>query len=293
MSRPLVIAVVIAVAALLIVASSAVFVVHQREQALVLQFGKPIRPPIQEPGLKFKLPFIQTVTYYDRRLLDFDAPAEEVINSDQKRLVVDAFARYRIVDPLLFYQAVGTEAVARTRLGAAINSSMRQVLGEVPLLTVLSGERAIIMNDIRDLVNEKARSWGIDVVDVRIKRADLPQENSQAIFRRMQTEREREAREFRAQGAELGQRIRSRAEREKTVILAEARKESEIIRGHGEAESVRIFAEAFGTDIDFFSFYRSMRAYREALGSDGTTMVLSPDSDFFRFFGDLTGGRTE
>lgn len=292
MNRPLVIALVVAVAAVLIVASMAVFTVHQTEQVLVLQFGNPKRV-YQEPGLKFKIPFIQAVTYYDRRLLPFDAPVEEVINSDQKRLVVDAFARYRIDDPLLFYQAVQTVEVVRARLGVAISASLRQVLGEETLLTVLSGERTLVMNRIRDLVNEKAKDWGVNVVDVRIKRADLPDENSQAIFRRMQAEREREAREFRAQGAEIGQRIRSRAERERTVLVAEANKESEITRGEGDAESVRIFAEAFGRDIEFYSFYRSMNAYRKALGSEETTMVLSPDSEFFRFFGTFSGDREE
>ena len=290
MKRPFAIVAGVLVAILAIVAASALFTVHQAEQALVLQFGEP-RRVIQKPGLNFKIPFVQDVRYLDYRLLEFDAPAEEMILSDQKRLVVDAFALYRIADPLLFYQSVGTEAVARTRLGSIVNAATRRTLGSVPLSTVVSKERASIMADIRDTVNTEAKPLGINVVDVRMKRADLPEENSQAIFRRMQTEREREAKEFRAQGAEVGQRIRSRADKEKTILLAEAKKNAQILRGQGDGEAVRIFAEAFGQDIDFFSFYRSMQAYREALSSDDTTMVLSPDSDFFKFFDHIEGVR--
>ena len=271
-----------------ILAFSTVFTVHQTEQALVLQFGDPKRV-LTEPGLKFKVPFVENVVTFDNRILAFDAPVEEIIASDQKRLVVDAFARFRIVDPLLFYQTVGNEAVARSRLGAILNSSLRRVFGEVPLANVMTVERAELMVEISTLVNAQALAFGMNVIDVRVKRADLPEANSQAIYERMRTERERESREFRAQGAEIAQRIRSRADREKTVLLADADKQSQILRGEGDGERNRIFAEAFNQDPEFFAFYRSMQAYREALADDQTTMVLSPDSEFFRFFGDLLG----
>jgi membrane protease subunit HflC len=289
MSRRTLVILAVAVAVLGVLASSALFTVHQTQQALVLQFGDPKRA-ITEPGLKVKIPFVQNVVLLDKRILAFDAPAEEVIASDQKRLVVDSFLRFRISDPLKFYQSVGNERVARSRLASILNSGVRKVLGQEAFSTVLSGERVELMNQINEAVNAEAVNFGITVVDVRIKRADLPEANSQAIFRRMQTEREREAKEFRAQGAEASQRIRSRADREKTVLLAEAERGAEILRGEGDAQAVKIFADAFGRDIDFYSFYRSMSAYREALGSDETSMVLSPDSEFFRFFGDMTGG---
>ena len=290
MKRRILAILAIVVAAVGVIAWSSVFTVHQTQQALLLQFGEPKRV-IREPGLKFKLPFIQDVKRLDKRILAFDAQAQEVIASDQKRLVVDAFLRFRIVDPLLFYQSVRDERTARSRLDSILDSSLRRVLGREDVSTVLSGERAMLMNEIAEAVNEEADSFGINVVDVRIKRVDLPQANSQAIYRRMQTEREREAKEFRAQGAEIAQRVRAEADREKTVLLAEAGKESEILRGDGDGQVVRIFAEAFGRDIEFFTFYRSMAAYREALGSEDTSMVLSPDSEFFRYFGDMTGGR--
>ncbi len=290
MNRRVLVILAIAVAALGIVASGAVFTVHQTEQALVLQFGEPKRV-IREPGLKFKIPFIQEVKSFDKRILAFDAPAEEVIASDQKRLVVDAFLRFKIVDPLKFYQSVRDERIARSRLDSILDSSLRRVLGREDFSTVLSGERATLMNEIADAVNEETASFGINVIDVRIKRDDLPTANRDAIYRQMQAEREREAKEFRAQGAEIAQRVRAEADREKTVLLAEAQRESEILRGQGDGQVVRIFADAFGRDIDFFTFYRSMLAYREALGGDDTSMVLSPDSEFFRYFGDLTGGR--
>jgi modulator of FtsH protease HflC len=287
MNRNLMIAIGAVAAVLLVLAMSALFTVHQTQQALVLQFGDPKRV-VQEPGLHVKLPFIQNAVYIDRRVLDFDAESQEVILGDQKRLVVDAFARYKIIDPLRFYQSVGTEGLLRGRIDTILDASLRKVLGEVPLFTVLSADRAELMNAIRDQANVEAKQFGIDIVDVRIKRADLPAENSQAIYRRMQTEREREAKELRAQGAELAQRIRSRADRERRVIIAEAEKEGEIIRGEGDAQAVRIFADAFGQDIEFFNFYRSMEAYRNALGDGSTSVVLSPDSEFFRFFGDPT-----
>jgi membrane protease subunit HflC len=283
MNRNLLVGLGALAAVALVVVLSALFTVHQTQQALVLQFGNPKRV-VTEPGLHVKLPFVQNAVYIDRRVLDFDAEAAEVILGDQKRLVVDAFARYRIIDPLRFYQSVGDETRLRGRIDTILDASLRKVLGEVPLFTVLSADRVSLMNRIRDLANTEAKQFGIDVLDVRIKRADLPAENSQAIYRRMQTEREREAKELRAQGAELAQRIRSRADRERRVIIAEAQKEGEIIRGQGDADSVRIFAEAVGQDVDFFTFYRSMQAYRDALGDTNTSFVLSPDSEFFRFF---------
>jgi membrane protease subunit HflC len=271
-------------AVVLVLVLSALFTVHQTQQALILQFGDPKRV-VTEPGLHVKLPFVQNAVYIDRRVLDFDADAAEVILGDQKRLVVDFFTRYRIVDPLRFYQTVGDEALLRGRIDTILDASMRRVLGEVPLFTVLSADRVALMSRIRNQANQEAQQFGIDIVDVRIKRADLPAENAQAIYRRMQTEREREAKELRAQGAELAQRIRARADRERRVIIAEAQKEGEIIRGQGDADAVRIFAEAVGRDVDFFTFYRSMQAYRDALADANTSFVLSPDSEFFRFFG--------
>ncbi|MBH63764.1 MAG: HflC protein [Alphaproteobacteria bacterium] len=271
-----------------VIAFSALFTVHQTQQALVLQFGEPKRV-VKDAGLHFKLPFIQNVIFLDKRMLAYDGAGEEVIASDRKRLVVDAFLRYRISDPLRFYQTVGNERVAQQRLNALLTSSLRQVIGTVPLQSVLTGERSALMGQIAQRVNTEAKDLGISIADVRIKRADLPEANNQAIYARMKTEREREAREFRAQGAEISQRIRSRADREKTVLIAEAQKQSQILRGEGDGNAVRIFAEAFGTDIDFFTFYRSMQAYRESLGGEDTTMVLSPDSDFFRYFGSIMG----
>lgn len=273
-------------------AYSMLFTVHQSQQALVLQFGDP-RRLVQEPGLSWKLPFVQNVTYFEKRILDHDIPEAEVIASDQKRLVVDAFARYRITDPLKFRQTVVTTAAVSARLTTLLNAGLRQVLGKESFFTILSGERTALMGLIQKRVNREAEQFGIEVVDVRIRRVDLPDANSQAIYRRMQTEREREAREARAQGAEEAQRIRSLADREKTVLLAEAKRDSEIIRGKGDAERNRIYAEAFGQDPEFFAFYRSMRAYEESLSSSDTTMVLSPDGEFFRYFGELMGDRAK
>ena len=283
MSRAI-LALVVLIGIALVALSGAVFTVHETKQALVLQFGRFIRT-VAEPGLHFKVPFLQNVVYIDRRVLDFDAPAEEVILGDQKRLVVDAFARYRIVDPQRFYQAVRDEAGLRQRIDTVLDASLRKVLGDTPLFSVLSSDRSTLMDRIEADANARVKSFGVDVVDVRIKRADLPPENSEAIYRRMQTEREREAKELRAQGYELGQRIRASADRERRVIIAEAQKKAQILRGQGDGEATRIFAEAFGKDIDFFSFYRSMQAYRDALGDESTSFVLSPDGEFFQFFG--------
>ena len=277
------------IAAILIVLGlSSLYTVHQAQQALVLQFGQPVRV-VQEPGLRFKMPFIQNVIYYDKRLLDFDADAQEVITVDQKRLVVDAFARYRIVDPLRFYQAVGNEAVVRARLGAVVSASLRNTLGSVPFSAALSEQRSQLMRKMTELVVVEARPFGIEVIDVRIMRSDLHPDNSPAIYGRMQTEREREAKQERAGGAETAQRIRAEAERDRTVLLAEAQKKAQILRGEGDGDATRIFADAFNRDPNFYSFYRSLQAYRYSLGDGSSTMVLSPDSDFFRYFRDLRG----
>jgi modulator of FtsH protease HflC len=289
MNRMVVTAAAVALAVLVLLGLGSVFTVEQTEQAIVLQFGAFSRE-VRDPGLHFKRPwFLQSVVYYDRRVLDTDPPTEEVIAADQKRLVVDSYARFRIVDPLRFYQSMGTELAARGRLNATISGSLRRVLGNITLGSVLSDERSRIMRQITEEVATQAKPFGIEVIDVRLRRADLPEENSQAIFARMQSERQREAQEFRAQGDEFAQRIRSVAERERTVIIAEAQKQSQILRGQGEGESVKIYADAFGKDKNFFAFYRSMQAYREALGGQNTTLVLSPDSDFFRFFGNSAG----
>ncbi|MFP4269403.1 MAG: protease modulator HflC [Alphaproteobacteria bacterium] len=270
-------------AALLLTAFASAFTVNEAQQALVLRFGA-VQRTVQQAGLHFKIPLIDSVTYIERRVLAFDGPPEELILGDRKRLVVDSFARYRIADPELFFQRVRTEAALQGQLQPILNSAMRNVLGEVPLFTVLSVNRNELMDRIEERTNEAMSQYGIEVVDIRIKRADLPEENSEAIFRRMQTEREREARELRAQGDELAQRIRARAERERAVLLAEARRDSEVLRGEGDAEAVQIFAEAFGRDADFFAFYRSMQAYRNALGADSTQFVMSPSTEFFRYF---------
>ena len=269
---------------LAVVAYQGVFVVQEINQAIVLQFGDPKRI-ITKPGLNFKIPFIQNIAYLDRRVLNLDTPPEEVIAADQKRLIVDAFARFKIVDPLKFYISVGNERVARSRLATIINSRIRSVLGTQQLATLLSTDRAVHMASIQNDVNTEAENFGITIVDVRIKRADLPQANSEAIFKRMQTEREREAKEFRAQGAEMAAKITSTADKEVTVILANANKQSEIMKGEGDGQRNRIFADAFGRDPQFFAFYRAMQSYEKALIGGDTSLILSPDRDFFKFFG--------
>lgn len=279
----------IAGAVVLMLFLSSFFIVHQTQQALVLQFGNPIRV-VKEPGLSMKIPFFQQVEFFEHRVLDYDANPVELVLGDQKRLVVDSFTRYRIEDPLRFRQSVGSENVFRTRLQPIVISALRSVLGEVSLFSVLSDERQGLMQAIQTEANRALQQFGVSVVDIRIKRADLPKENSEAIFRRMETEREREAKELRAQGAELAQRIEARANRERSVLLAEAERDAQIIRGQGDAEAVRIFADAFGQDPQFFEFYRSMQAYREALGGQDTSMVMSPDSDFLRYLTGLGNG---
>ena len=272
------------VVVLAVVAYQSLFIVQEVNQAIVLQFGDP-KKIITKPGLNYKIPFIQNVAYLDRRVLNLDNPPEEVIAVDQKRLIVDAFARFKIVDPLKFYISVGNERVARSRLATIINSRIRSVLGTQELATLLSTDRAVHMATIQNDVNTEAQNFGIKIVYVRIKRADLPQANSEAIYKRMQTEREREAKEFRAQGAEMAAKITSTADKEVTVILANANKQSEIMKGEGDGQRNRIFADAFGRDPEFFAFYRAMQSYETALIGGDTSLILSPDSDFFKFFG--------
>ena len=267
-----------------ITAFQSIFIVQEINQAIVLQFGDP-KKIVNKSGLNFKLPFIQNVAYLDKRVLNLDNPPEEVIAADQKRLIVDAIARFKIVDPLKFYISVGNERVARQRLATIINSRIRGVLGKQELATLLSKDRAKQMSIIQNDVNTEAENFGIEIVDVRIKRADLPQANSEAIYARMQTERQREAKEFRAQGAEIATRIKSTADKEVTVILANAKKKSEIMKGEGDGQRNKIFANAFGQDPQFFSFYRAMQSYEKALIGGDTSLILSPDSDFFKFFG--------
>jgi len=270
-----------------IVAYSSLYVVQQVQQAIVLQFGEP-KAAVKDPGLKVKLPW-QNVIYYDKRVLDLDPPKQQVILSDQKRLDVDSYARFKIVDPLLFYQTVRDEQGARSRLSPIINSALRRVLGNETLLSILSDQRIQIMASIRAQANDGARPLGMELVEVRIRRADYPEETSLNIYNRMKSEREREAKEFRAQGQEEAQKIRADADKQRVVIVAEAKKQAEILRGLGDAEAIKIYADAFGKDPEFFAFYRSMQAYRNAMKSGDTTMVLSPDSDFFKYFKDIEG----
>lgn len=268
---------------------SALFTVDETQQALVLQFGEP-REVIQEPGLHVKIPIVQNVIYFDNRLLDFDAEKEEVPTADQRQIVVDAFARYRIDNPLLFYQAVGTEFAMRGQLAVIMNRALRDTFGGVPLLAALSDQRAELMQQTRELVALEGQRYGIEVVDVRVKRVDLPQANSDAIFRRMATQREQEARGLRASGERDAQRIRAEADLQARVIVADAQRDAEILRGEGDAEATRIYAEAYSQDEAFFDFWRSMQAMERSLATDSTTFVGPPQGDFFRFFEDQTGG---
>ena len=282
--------VTLAVIALLLAGvSGSLFTVNQTQQALVLQFGEPKRT-IQEPGLAFKLPFIQDVTYYEKRVLSLiPQDAEEVILSDQKRLQVDAYARYQIEDPLLFYQTVRNELGARGRLEAIIDSSVRRALGRETLASILTGQRNDITRSIGEEVNASVSSLGIKIIDVRLRRADYPATTSQNIFNRMKSEREREAKEFRATGEEEAQKIRADAEKTRTVIISEAQREAQETRGAGDGKAIEIYADSFGQDADFFAFYRSMEAYRKSMNNNDTSLVLSPDSSFFRFFKDKNG----
>lgn len=273
---------------LVIVGYSSVFAVRQTEQALVVRLGEPIRV-VTEPGLSFKWPFVDSVISIDNRILDLENPSQEIIASDQKRLVVDAFARYRIKDALRFYQSVGSVPAANLQLTALLNAALRRVLGEASFIQVVRDEREPLMGRIRDQLDKQAEAYGIEVVDVRIRRADLPDQNSQAVYQRMQTERQREAAEFRAQGGQKAQEIRSKADREATVIVAEANSEADRIRGEGDGERNGIFAAAYSKDPQFFAFYRAMTAYETSLKSSDTRFVLKPDSEFFRFFNSASG----
>ena len=268
--------------------SQSVFIVKEGKQALVLQFGKPVHE-VREAGLNFKLPIIQNIEYYERRILDVDPPPEEVTLSGNKRLVVDTFARYKIIDMLEYRKKLTTEQKTATRLYNEINDSLRGTLGNYTLLDILSNKRADIMNQIKDNVNTTFKDYGIEIVDVRIGRADLPVQTSQSIYNRMRSERKQEAAEFRAQGNELAKQITSKADRDRTVLLSEASKEAQILRGNGDEEAIKIYADAFGKDPKFYEFYRSMEAYKESMANDETTLVLTPDSEFFKFFGQAKG----
>ena len=272
----------------IVIGYSSLFTVRQTEQALVVRLAEPIRV-VTEPGLNFKAPFIDSVISIDKRILDLENPSQEVIASDQKRLVVDAFARYRIKNALRFYQSVGTIPAANIQLTALLNAALRRVLGEATFIEVVRDQREALMGRIREQLDKQADAYGIAVVDVRIRRADLPDQNSQAVYQRMQTERQREAAEFRAQGGQKAQEIRSKADREATVIIAEANSQAEQVRGEGDGERNRIFAESYSKDPQFFAFYRAMSAYETSLKSNDTRFLLRPDSEFFRFFANPAG----
>lgn len=265
-----------------------IFTVYQTQQALVVRLGDP-RRVVTQPGLHFKVPLVDNVITIDKRILDLENPAQEVIASDQKRLVVDAFARYKVVDPLRFYQTVSSIEGANSRLATLLNSALRRVLGETTMTNVVRDDRSHLMSRVREQLDREASAFGINVIDVRIRRADLPEQNSQAVYQRMQTERQREAAEFRAQGSQKAQEIRARADRDVTVLVAEATSKAEQTRGEGDAERNRIFADAFGKDPDFFTFYRSMQAYETGLKPTDTRFLLRPDSEFFRYFGNPSG----
>ena len=267
----------------LFVLANSIYIVHQAEQAIVLQFGEP-RRVVKEPGLKFKIPFIQNVVFYDMRLLNLDPPAQEVVLNDKKRLDVDSFTRYQIVNPLRFYQTVRTEEQAQSKLAEIVNSSVRKILGRITLQELLSQKRTKIMRDISTAVKIDAEQIGVSVADVRIRRADLPLEVLQAINARMKTERERDAKEFRAKGQQEAQQIRAAAEKERTIILAEAEKQAQVTRGEGDKEAIKIWNAAANQDKSFFAFYRSLEAYRNSLGDGEASLVLSPDSEFFKYF---------
>jgi modulator of FtsH protease HflC len=272
----------------LIFAYASLFTVYQTDQAIVVRLGQPIRV-VTDPGLNFKVPLLDSVISVEKRIVDLENPAQEVIASDQKRLVVDAFARYRINDALKFYQTIGAIEGANARLSTLLNSALRRVLGEASTIDIVRDKRAQLMAQVRTQLESEAQSFGVAIVDVRIRRADLPEQNSQAVYQRMQTERQREAAEFRAEGSQRSQEIHAKADRDVTVLIAEAQSKGEQTRGEGDAERNRIYADAYGRDPDFFTFYRSMQAYEAGLRSNDTRLVLKPDSDFFRYFGDPKG----
>ena len=277
------ISILVIIIAVFFVINASYFYVDQRLQAIVLQFGEPIRV-IKEPGIQFKIPLVQNVEYFDKRLLLFDNPVEEIISADKKRLIVDSFARYKIEDPLRYFQTIRFESTLTNRLGSIINDSLRQVLGRVPLKSVISEKRSALLEEVAVLVSAAAKDFGLQIEDVRIRRADLPTANSDAIFRRMQTERQQEAAQYRAEGEEQSRILKAQAEKEKTILLADAERTSDILRGEGDGEKNKILGEAFSKDPEFFSFYRSMQAYINAISAEDTTMILSPDSTFFEYF---------
>ena len=281
--RPLLIVLAVVVGLLFFLWNFVFFVVEEREQALVVQLGQP-QATVTEPGIYMLIPFFQNVVYFDDRILEIEAQAAESLSSDEKRVVVSAFARYRIVDALLFYQAVNNRTEAENRLSQSLNSNIKATLANNRFQVLLSAGRAELMETIRERTNLEAQRWGIEVVDVRIRRADLPQANSEAIYNRMRTAREREAAEIRARGEKAAQEIRAAADRDATIIIANAERDSAIARGEGDGERNRIYADAFSRDADFFEFYRSMQAYAQSMTGTDTTMVLSPDSSFFRYF---------
>lgn len=274
----------IAASIFLILLTSSIFTIDQRQQAIILQFGESIRE-IKTPGIKFKLPFIQNVIFFEKRIVDLALPAQEVIAADQKRLIVNAYTKFQIIDPLKFYTTVGGAAGLSRKLSGILDSSLRQVVGEVPLSELLNENRGDVMKEIKNAVSESSDIFGIKIIDVRIMRADLPKENSEAIYARMQTDREKEAREIRAKGAEEADKIRAEADKQKTIILAEAKKNADIVRGNGDAEATRIYANSFGRDPEFADFYRSMSAYKETLKGSNTKMILSSESQFFKYLG--------
>ena len=277
------ISILVIIIAVFFVINASYFYVDQRLQAIVLQFGEPIRV-VKDPGLQFKIPLVQNVEYFDKRLLLFDNPVEEIISADKKRLIVDSFARYKIEDPLRYFQTIRFESTLTNRLGSIINDSLRQVLGRVPLNSVISEKRSVLLEEVAVLVSAAAKDFGLQIEDVRIRRADLPTANSDAIFRRMQTERQQEAAQYRAEGEEQSRILKAQAEKEKTILLADAERTSDILRGEGDGEKNKILGEAFSKDPEFFSFYRSMQAYINAISAEDTTMILSPDSTFFEYF---------
>ena len=268
---------------------SSFFTVDQTQQALILQFGEPKRL-IKKPGLNFKIPFIQDVTFFDKRVLSLvSKDSEEVILADQKRLEVDTYSRFKIIDPLLFFQTVRSEFGARQRLESIIDSSVRRVFGKYELTAILSDARTQIVDDISGEVNSTIKKLGMEIIDVRIRRADYPEATVQNIFNRMKTERNQESKEFRAEGSEEAQKIRADAEKQKVVLVAESKRKAEALRGDGDGQAIKIYSDAFGQDEKFFKFYRSMLAYENTFSNDGTTMLLSPDSDFFSYFGNQSG----
>ncbi len=266
-----------------ILIGSSIFTVQENQQVLVMRFGNP-KDQIADPGLHFKLSVLDQARVFEKRILNVDPPAEEVLLADQKRLLVDSFARYKIVDILKFFQTLNTESSAQTRLYTIINSAVRSEMGKVTLQDILSKKRDVLMDNIQKTVNDEAKRFGVEVVDVRIVRADLPEQVTQATFDRMRSEREREAQEARAEGEQLSLEIKSKADKERTILLAEAQKQAQTLRGEGDKTAIEIYGKAFNQDPKFYAFYRSLEAYRKSLANGDTTLLLSPDSDFLKYF---------